>query len=71
MKTNKYSKAPLDAKDRMNIEPIVCYPIDDLKETNLPILHNARKNLKSISETIFNLHGIFYFLVIYRLVSSS
>ena len=52
MKTNKYSKAPLDAKDRMNIKPIVCYPIDDLKETNLPILHNARKNLKSISEII-------------------
>ena len=52
MKTNKYSKVPLDAKDRMNIEPIVCYPIDKVKETNLPILHNARKNLKSISEII-------------------
>ena len=52
MKTNKYSKPPLDAKDRMNIEPIVCYPIDNLKETNLPILHRVRKNLKNISEII-------------------
>ena len=52
MKTKKYSTAPLDAKDRLNIKPIVCYPIDDLKETNLPILHSARKNLKNISEII-------------------
>jgi uncharacterized protein YcgI (DUF1989 family) len=30
----------------------VCYPIDNLKEINLPILHSARNNLKKISETI-------------------
>ena len=52
MKTKKYSTAPLDAKDRINVKPIVCYPIDDLKETNLSILHHARKNLKNISEII-------------------
>ena len=52
MKTKKYSTAPLDAKDRINVKPIVCYPIDDLKETNLSILHNARNNLKNISEII-------------------
>ena len=28
MKTKKYSTAPLDAKDRINVKPIVCYPID-------------------------------------------
>ena len=50
MKTKKYSTAPLDAKDRINVKPIVCYPIDDLKETNLPILHSARNNLKNIGE---------------------
>jgi uncharacterized protein YcgI (DUF1989 family) len=50
MKTKKYSKAPSDAKDRINVKPIICYPINNLKETNLSILHNARKNLKNISE---------------------
>tara|TARA_B110000444_G_scaffold255893_1_gene291180 strand:- start:368 stop:1231 length:864 start_codon:yes stop_codon:yes gene_type:complete len=52
MKIKKYSKAPLDAKDRMNIKPIVCYPINDLKESNLSILHNARKKLKIVTEII-------------------
>jgi len=52
MKTKKYSIAPLDAKDRINLKPVVCYPIDELKENNLSILHNARKNLKNISEII-------------------
>ena len=52
MKTKKYSTAPLDAKDRINVKPIVCYPIDNLKETNLPILHGARNSLKNIGEII-------------------
>jgi uncharacterized protein YcgI (DUF1989 family) len=52
MKTKNYSTAPLDAKDRIKDKPIVCYPIDDLKEINLPILHSARNNLKNISEII-------------------
>jgi uncharacterized protein len=52
MKTKKYSIAPLDFKDRIMDKPIVCYPIDDLKEINLPILHSARNRLKRISEII-------------------
>ena len=52
MKTKKYSRAPSDAKDRANVKPTICYPIDSLKEANLPILHHARKNLKYISEII-------------------
>ena len=52
MKTKKYSTAPLDAKNRINVKPIVCYPIDNLKETNLPILHGARNSLKNIGEII-------------------
>ena len=52
MKTKMYSIAPMDAKDRINVKPIICYPIDRLKETNLSILHCARKNLKNISEII-------------------
>ena len=52
MKTKKYSIAPLDAKDRINGKPIVCYPIDYLKESNLSILHNARNSLENIGEII-------------------
>jgi uncharacterized protein YcgI (DUF1989 family) len=50
MKTKKYSTAPLDAKERVNVKPIICYSTDYLKENNLFILHKARKSLKSISE---------------------
>ena len=50
MKTKMYSKAPTDTQERINVKPIICYPIDNLKETNLSILHHARKNLKSILE---------------------
>ena len=53
MKTKKYSTTPLDSKDRVNVKPIVCYPIDSLKETNLSILHHARKNLKNIQQINF------------------
>ena len=42
MKTKKYSKAPLDAKDRINMKPVICYPIDDFKENNLSILHRPK-----------------------------
>lgn len=52
MKIKKYSTAPLDAKERTKDKPIVCYPIDNLKETDLSVLLNARKNLKNITEII-------------------
>ena len=52
MKTKKYSSVPWNANDRVNAKPIICYPIDNLKEGDLPILHKARKNLKIISEII-------------------
>ena len=52
MKINKYIAAPLDVKDRINKKPIVCYPIDHLKDSNLSILHSVRSDLKKISEII-------------------
>ena len=52
MKINKYIAAPLDVKDRINKKPIVCYPIDYLKDSNLTILHSVRSDLKKISEII-------------------
>ena len=50
MKTKKYSKTPSDAEDRINVKPTICYPIDSLKDNNLSILHNIRKNLERITE---------------------
>ena len=52
MKTKKYSTVPADAVDRMNVKPVICYPIDGLKENNLSKLHAARNNLKSVGEII-------------------
>ena len=52
MKTKKYSITPADVKDRVNAEPIICYPINTLKETNLPLLHHARKKLEKINEIV-------------------
>ena len=52
MKTKKYSTTPLDAQERLSVKPTVCYPIDDLKDMNLSILHSARKNLKKNNEII-------------------
>ena len=52
MKTKKYSTTPLDAKDRIKDKPIVCYPIENLKDPNLSLLLNSRKNLKNINEII-------------------
>tara|TARA_B100000767_G_scaffold119510_1_gene114022 strand:- start:158 stop:1021 length:864 start_codon:yes stop_codon:yes gene_type:complete len=52
MKTKKYSIVPLDVNDRIHNKPIVCYPIDSLKEANLSILLKARNSLKNIDETI-------------------
>ena len=52
MKSKKYSTVPLNVKDRVNAKPIICYPVESLKETNLPILHDARKSLTKIGEII-------------------
>ena len=43
MKTKKYSIVPLDVNDRIDHKPIVCYPIDSLKEANLSILLKHRE----------------------------
>ena len=45
MKIKKFSKKPLDIKDRINAKPIVCYPNNSIEDNNLDVLHKARKNL--------------------------
>ena len=52
MKITKYSEKPLDANKRKNLKPVVCYPIDNLKDSNLSLLLKARKHIKNINEII-------------------
>tara|TARA_A100000164_G_C21919013_1_gene779712 strand:- start:724 stop:1587 length:864 start_codon:yes stop_codon:yes gene_type:complete len=51
MKINKFSKKPLDFKDRVVANPVVCYPNHSI-DNNLEILHKARNHLKKIDEII-------------------
>ena len=52
MKIKRYSEIPLDANDRKNLKPVICYPTDGLKDSNLSLLLEVRKYLKNVSETI-------------------
>ena len=45
MKIKKFSKKPLDLKDRIGANPIVCYPNTNIEDETLSILHIARKHL--------------------------
>ena len=38
----------------MNTKPIICYPKEKLKPSNLPIYQEARKNLKVLNEVIIH-----------------
>ena len=52
MKQKNFSKKPKDFSSRIGAEPVVCYPNDGLDQSNLKILHEARKTLKQIDEVI-------------------
>jgi uncharacterized protein YcgI (DUF1989 family) len=52
MKIIKYSEKPSDANERKNSKPVVCYPINNLKNSNLSLLLKARKHIKNINEII-------------------
>ena len=52
MKLKKFSKKPLNIKDRIGAKPIICYPNNNIEDKNLDILHKARKNLIKKRETI-------------------
>ena len=54
MKIKKFSKKPLDIKDRIGAKPIVCYPNNNLKDNNLDVLHKARENLIKKKEVTIN-----------------
>ena len=52
MKIKKYSTIPLDAVSRISSKSVICYPLDNLSEPNLPLLHEARKHITCINEII-------------------
>ncbi len=52
MKIKKFSKKPLDLKERVGAKPIVCYPNNSLENKNLDILQEARKYMEKIDEII-------------------
>ena len=52
MKQKKYSTPPKDLSSRIGAELVVCYPNDSIDQSNLKILHEARKTLKKIDEII-------------------
>ena len=52
MKIKRYSEIPSDSKNRKNLKPVICYPIDNLEDFNLPLLHKARNQLTNISNVI-------------------
>ena len=51
MKIRKFSEKPIDIKNRVGTEPIICYPNTNVKD-NLDILHLARENLIKKHEII-------------------
>ena len=52
MKIKKFSKKPMNLKERIGAKPVICYPNNNLDNKNLDILHNARKYLKKIHEVL-------------------
>ncbi len=52
MKNKKFSEQPSDYNQRIGSKPVICYPNDNIDQSNLKILLKARKHLKKISEII-------------------
>ena len=51
MKIKKFSKKPTDIESRVGAEPVICYPNESIN-SNLEILHEARKHIEQINEVI-------------------
>ena len=52
MKQKKFTDPPEDISSRVGADLVVCYPNDNIDQSNLDILHQARKNIKKIDEII-------------------
>ena len=52
MKNIKLSTAPLDSSKRKKEKPVICYPKNNINDSNLSIYQKARKHLKITNEVI-------------------
>jgi len=52
VKTRKFSEKPKDLSSRVGAKPVVCYPNDNIDQSNLNILHKARNHLTKVNEVI-------------------
>ena len=52
MKTRKFSEKPKDLSSRVGAKTVVCYPNDNIDQSNLNILHKARNHLTKVNEVI-------------------
>ncbi len=52
MKNRKFSEKPIDFTSRIGAKPVICYPNNKIDQSNLKILHEARKGIKKINEVI-------------------
>lgn len=43
---------PIDAEERRQVRPVICYPVDSLAQPDLPSYRTARKGWEKLSETI-------------------
>ena len=46
MKNNQFINEPSDSADRKKAQPVICYPIEELKASNISIYQEARKHLE-------------------------
>ena len=52
MKKINLSKKPLDYNNRKKAKPVICYPIDSIKNANLSLYQKVRNESKEISQVI-------------------
>lgn len=46
------NSAPIDGEARKAVEPVICYPVDDLPKPNMDLYREARQNLSKIDEVV-------------------
>ena len=58
MKKLKLSKKPNDSNKRKKNNPVICYPLNNLKVNHFPIYQKARKETKIINEIIVSIEYV-------------
>ena len=48
LKTPEFPR-PADAQHRLNVEPVICYPVDTLPPAPLPLYRAAREGMAKVT----------------------